>query len=318
MNLTIINPFTGRKVRQSGPTYAKVEAALITDPKALYKLCDIDDPHVFASNFVHMEAAFSFPPYDPTVLDIVFHPNGKWESCSIRDRCGQIASFDPSSSLYTASVTPSAKNECDMATVDTLDDWSDLPRWRLVATTDGYHFDIFFILKAITNQLNQIKNGNAFPVFPRNPFTSVPFDTHFFKLVEQRVKRNDLFVDEVLTVFLRDPRTENSVTDWVDVFEQAGLYFTRTLNDDSGYWSSEKPPPTGDIFIVFLRDDGDDMTTATTTTDDNSDTESDANGHGQNQDQDQNQQDNLNPTDQEILDYLFATRTLYNDFFFEQ
>jgi hypothetical protein len=83
----------------------------------------------------------------------------------------------------------------------------------------------------------------------------------------------------------------------VDVFEQAGLYYTRSLNDDSGYWSSEKPPDP-DIYIVFLG---------------RSDTETETEDT---HDHDENHQPQV--TDQEVLDYLFATRTLYNDFFFDQ
>ena len=240
---TITNPFTGRKVRLDGPTYKKVISTILQDPATLYATCDSHDPHVFATNFAHIEQNHKIPPYDPTRTGIVFHTNGTWEHMTHRHKMSGTLSTTsttfPKSTLYTNSIVTS-KNECFMATLETIDDWSDLERWRVITTEDGYAFDVFFLIKTIINQLNEIKNGNAFPVYPTNPFTNMPFQMQFLAAFKSRLNANNIEVAEILTVFLRDPVQPNvrSVTDWVEQFENAGLYYYRE-SDDAGYWSSQ-------------------------------------------------------------------------------
>ena len=240
---TIINPFTGRKVRLDGPTYKKVIATILQDPTTLYATCDSNDPHVFATNFAHIEQTHKIPPYDPVSTGIVFHTNGTWEHMTHRHKMsGTLSTTFPKSTLYSNS-TVTSKNECFMATLETIDEWSDLERWRIITTEDGYAFDVFFLIKTIINQLNEIKNGNAFPVYPTNPFTNMPFQMSFLAAFKSRLNANSIEVADILTVFLRDPVQPNvrSVTDWITQFENAGLYYYRE-SDDAGYWSKQANP----------------------------------------------------------------------------
>lgn len=255
---TIINPFTGRKLRTNGPTYKKVMTAIINDPILLYNTCDQSDPYIFATNFAYIESVAaqqqSFPPYDPNLTRIVFKPDGKWEHMIKRDKTGYIHSIqaiNPTTSLLTSSVTES-KNECYMATLETCDDWDSIEQWRIMKTRDGYVFDFYFLLKTITNQLNEIKNGNAFPVFPTNPFTNTPFTREFLMALKSRIKENDIVVAAVLTVFLRNP-DPRPMDDWIIQFEDAGLrYYLDFTEESSGYWDLDTLPASRVLQHVFF------------------------------------------------------------------
>lgn len=254
---TIINPFTGRKLRTNGPTFKKVMSAIVNDPLLLYDTCDQNDPYVFAINFAYIESltpSDTFPPYDPNLTRIVFKTDGKWEHMTKRDKTGYINSIHtihPTTSLFTSSVIES-KNECYMATLDTCDDWDHVDQWRIMKTRDGYVFDFYFLLKTITNQLNEIKNGNAFPVYPTNPFTNIPFTRELLMALKSRIKENDVAVAAVLTVFLRNP-DPRPMDDWIVQFEAAGLrYYLDFAQDSSGYWDLDTLPASRTLQHVFF------------------------------------------------------------------
>jgi hypothetical protein len=249
---TIINPFTGRKVRTSGPTFKKLLARIADNPTALYNTCNPNDPFVFATNFAYIESLVpEFPPYDPKLTQIVFKSSGKWEHMTKRDKAGTIPLIQHPTTLYTRSVTES-KNECYMATLDTCDDWSMLEQWRIMKSDDGYAFDFYFLLKSVTNQLNEIKNGNAYPVYPTNPFTNMPFSIPFLEMLKSRIKDNEIAVAAVLTVFLRNPEPR-PMDDWIEQFEAAGLRYYRDFSEEcSGYWDLGTLPESRILQHIFF------------------------------------------------------------------
>jgi len=250
---TMINPITGRKIRTSGSTFKKMSAVFAAEPKRLYDLCDKDDPHVFATTYMLLDKVL--PPYDPSILGLVFYPDGQWEHTLVSGKSGRVSLECSSSkcSLFSASKVESI-NECYMATLDTLDTWAELPRWRLISTDDGYSFDLYFLVHAMVNQLNEIKNGNAYPVFPSNPFTKTQFSYDFLMTVLKRLKLNNIKSADVLTVFLRDPVLDRSIVDWISVFEAAGLVYLR-YSEDNGFWA-KKPDDMFGWTVEAVEDDG--------------------------------------------------------------
>ena len=236
---TMINPITGRKIRTSGSTFKKMSSTLVANPNLIYSLCDKDDPHVFAMAYILLDKVL--PAYDPSILSLVFYPDGKWEHTEKSGKSGQVtvpvSDTVSTCSLFTASNVLSI-NECYMATLDTLDTWSELPRWRLLSSDDGYSFDLYFLVHAMVNQLNEIKNGNAYPVFPSNPFTKTQFTYEFFLKLAKRLKQNNIIIAHVLTVFLRDPVLTRSVTEWIEKFESAGLLYLR-YDENNGFWTKK-------------------------------------------------------------------------------
>ena len=93
-------------------------------------------------------------------------------------------------------------NEAMYATLDTLDNWSDLPTWRLFVTHDGYAFDVLFLIKLCTDQLNTEKSFNPYPRFPNNPFTREALSAVDLKALSKTIKRNRIKVALVLKEFL--------------------------------------------------------------------------------------------------------------------
>lgn len=239
----ITNPLTGRKVRTECNTYKRVAQAICNNPELLYSACNIVDPQIFATNFVHIESNYYLSePYDPTRTNVLFFPDGTWMHMHMRGVRGKIPILEPATStLFTASALPESPNECYMSTLDTLDNWSELERWRILITEDGYMFDLFFILKSVINQLNEVKNGNAYPVYPTNPFTKQPFSTKFFKTMRRKLLDNGIKHAAVLTVFFRDPLPKEIPTDWIMQFEAAGLRYYKDW-DGTGFWDLDNNP----------------------------------------------------------------------------
>ena len=255
---------TGRKVRTECSTFKKVANAISKDPDILYRYAG-SDPYIFAVNFTFIEENYGMPSYDASKTKLIFHKNGSWEHANRKDSRGQIPIFQETSTLYNASHIPEPANECYMATLDTCDNWNELQRWRIISTRDNYMFDVFFLIKIIVNQLNEIKNGNAFPVQPKNPFTNSEFSSEFWGQLNTRIKENQIKIAPVLAVFLRDPTsaiasntmslTLPNVTEpiivhpsaavvaisWIQRFESAGLRYYKDW-DGTGFWDLDNHP----------------------------------------------------------------------------
>lgn len=123
-------------------------------------------------------------------------------------------------------------NDAMFATLDTLDEWSELPLWRKIVTHDGYAFDVLFMIKLCTDQLNTSKSFNPYPRFPNNPFTREPFANADFQALLDRITLNNIKVAEALVVFLNNRRlwalATQSETQWmnacIDCFEESLRY----------------------------------------------------------------------------------------------
>jgi hypothetical protein len=102
------------------------------------------------------------------------------------------------------------QNEAYMATLNTVDTWQELEDWRKIMI-DTFCFDILFLIKTITDQLNTNSGSNPAPVYPNNIFTRKPLTTGQLLHVRRRIRNNYFKVSDVLTTFLN-----NSDSLWSD------------------------------------------------------------------------------------------------------
>lgn len=122
------------------------------------------------------------------------------------------------------SVTADVPNDAMFSTLDTLDSWNELSSWRRYVTHDGYMFDLLFLIKLCTEQLNTEKNFNPYPRFPNNPFTRAGLTHDDLMGLQKAIQRNRIIVSAVLYEFLSNPGLwDGSRLDWmtacIDHFE---------------------------------------------------------------------------------------------------
>lgn len=144
-------------------------------------------------------------------------------------------------------------NEAFIATLDAHDSWDQLEPWRLICTADGFAFDVLFLIKAITTQINQIKSNNPYPVYPFNPFTKQPLRFADLELIKNKASIHKLVLSAPLSVFLEanelwsEDQNYTSTTKWmnmcIDMFRRSRMRFVRNIEhigeDDvrlTGYW----------------------------------------------------------------------------------
>lgn len=146
----------------------------------------------------------------------------------------------------------------DSSTLDFLDHWKDLADWRKIKTVDEYCFDLFFLIKTMTNQLNTTKQTNPYPVYPTNPFTSKPLKMKDILEVRRRIVNNYLKVSAPLLMFLFSPErlwsddaNYTGSNEWrglcISTFEKGEMRYVRELDRMSedgelvinGFWDSK-------------------------------------------------------------------------------
>jgi hypothetical protein len=110
------------------------------------------------------------------------------------------------------------KNVCPydpyMVTIDTVDEWKDLPDWRKIKFRDNGCFDLLFLIKTITNNLNENRHTNPFPIFPNNPFTRKDFTIEDLKIIKQSIIDNFISVSPGLITFLDTDSLWTNDSDW--------------------------------------------------------------------------------------------------------
>ena len=274
------SPLSNRKINTAGAAYKKVIESVRQDPSLLYK-CRME---VFAQNYIYLEHIIPLPPYDPAILGYYFrllrvldtkqivinHVSNRFEGCRFNFEYGEKDLKHPieSSSLFKrADLTEGAvSNECYLSTRDTLDSWIELPPWRLLITEDKYAFDLYYLVKLVTNQINEIKGGNPFPVCPFNPFTGNAFSSEFLAKVQERLHRNRINVSRALQIVLTlaTSASASASPPWdhyamVNEFTASGLRFVKEFDVQlMGYWAEGDTPSTfvEDVIIPILETPG--------------------------------------------------------------
>ena len=105
-----------------------------------------------------------------------------------------------------------------MVTEDTLDEWKDLPDWRKINFHQKQCFDIFYLIKIMTDNLNNAKNNNPYPKFPTNPFTQKPFDIQEIGHLYFLIQDNFVDVNPALHIFLKNPELWKNTRNWSEKF----------------------------------------------------------------------------------------------------
>jgi len=105
-----------------------------------------------------------------------------------------------------------------MVTEDALDKWQDLPDWRKIRFDQKYCFDMFYLIKIMTDNLNNTKNNNPYPKFPTNPFTQKPFEIEEIEHLYFLTKDNSIDVNPPLHIFFNNPELWKNTKNWSEKF----------------------------------------------------------------------------------------------------
>lgn len=96
-------------------------------------------------------------------------------------------------------------NEASYSTLGSHDEWGELMFWRKVTLSSGHCFDLLFLLRTMTDQLNTCINTNPSPKYPTNPFTRMPLSHADLVTIRRRITINYIKVSEPLMLFLSNP-----------------------------------------------------------------------------------------------------------------
>ena len=96
-------------------------------------------------------------------------------------------------------------NDADLVSIDSVDQWSELDEWRKIMLEDGYCFDLLFLIKVITVQLNITKMTNPTPQYPTNIFTLKIISIKDLINIKRRILDNFINISPVLLKFLTNP-----------------------------------------------------------------------------------------------------------------
>ena len=102
----------------------------------------------------------------------------------------------------TKEFNANCPNDAYIATLDSDDDWKSVHEWRKIKTEDGYCFDLLFLIRTITDQLNTTKNANPFPRHPSNIFTRKNLSYYDLLSIRRRIVNNFMKVSPGLLKFL--------------------------------------------------------------------------------------------------------------------
>ena len=288
----IRNPLTGRLVSIHGQTYKKAIKAVIQDPDILFKwFAKEKDINSFVENMLLIfelseaksgakSGTLTNLVYDPQKYKYLFFIVEKEDSLTIkyehiesRHLCGFVEVKGKGKEvknhpLFDCSVNligSRAVNECFLSSLDSLDSWSELEPWRYIETDDHYGFDLYFLIKLIVNQLNEIKSGNPFPIRPTNPFTGLHFTFRFLESFRERMEINGIEPSLVLQCYLnkKNMPTDDAVVNQYDLvamfeghregplgaFDGPKLRYVRDFGQ--GHWDSvDTPPSFEEIYIL--------------------------------------------------------------------
>jgi hypothetical protein len=124
-------------------------------------------------------------------------------------------------------------NEAYLASIESFEEWEDIEEWRKIRFDDNYCFDLYFLIKIITDNLNSSKNNNPYPNYPQNPFSRKKLTNKELLIIKRIVDDNYIIVSEPLNIFLRNNELWNGNNDWrnrcINEFEKK-LRFKRLNN----------------------------------------------------------------------------------------
>lgn len=155
-----------------------------------------------------------------------------------------------------------------LVTNNSVDNWEEVSDWRKVRF-DNQCFDLFYLIKIITNDLNVAKNNNPFPKYPTNPFTQKVFTSSQLTHIKHLCNDNWIILNKPLHVLLNSPdlmvdNNQNVSSRWrttfIDTLERKQLRYVRKNNiiDNAlhctGEWNSKDTiqTPVERLIIQYL------------------------------------------------------------------
>lgn len=200
--------------------------------------------NIFIEQFTYLEAIYKSIKYEPIKTGIYFIKdtlNSRIMLLNMDNR----TTFNRNHHYYTQIVTPLVSkikknssmiweqklvkmdgltpiyiekclNEPEMSTLETHDTWENLEHWRKFRLVDDYCFDIIFLIKVITDQLNTTYMTNPQPNYPKNPFTNKILSMRDLLNLRRRIFNNFLNISSGLMSFLF-----NSEILWTDTHTYA-------------------------------------------------------------------------------------------------
>lgn len=135
------------------------------------------------------------------------------------------------SSIYSADPPQGCPNDSDISTLNALDKWSELEDWRKFRTEDGFCFDLLYLIRVLTDQLNTTSMTNPYPKYPTNIFTNKKLSNGDLLKLRIQISNNYLTVAPPLLKFLYNPEilwTDINIQDWrtriIELFEKDMRY----------------------------------------------------------------------------------------------
>ena len=129
------------------------------------------------------------------------------------------------------------KNKCDyepyLVTLNSVDEWSELADWRKIMFNENMCFDILYLVKVITDNLNTAKNNNPYPKFPTNPFTQKDFTVNELKMLKNLLNDNFIKINPPLKLFLSNSDFWTNSRSWQNDFTtqlEKSMRFVRKNN----------------------------------------------------------------------------------------
>ena len=138
-----------------------------------------------------------------------------------------------------------------LVTENTLDEWKELSDWRKIKFGKDMCFDVLYLVKVITDNLNNSKNNNPDPKFPTNPFTQAYFTPDEIKLIKYTLEDNFIKINPALECFVSSSELWKFSANWKDRLIsklEAKLRFVRLNNiiggelHCHGMWNSKTTP----------------------------------------------------------------------------
>ncbi len=146
------------------------------------------------------------------------------------------------------------------------DEWKDVSEWKKFMTTNKYCYDIFSLIKIITDQLNTVKNSNPFPTYPKDIYTNNLFTEKDLLNIKRIINDNTIIVSPPLKIFLnsnnlwRKTLNENEYLEWRDLcineFDKTLRYCRlnklKTQGIIDGAWTTKTTPVSNIENLIYI------------------------------------------------------------------
>ena len=131
-------------------------------------------------------------------------PTESWTKNLLQDILKKLYTSDSFDKKLSKYYDDNCEYPAYMVTYDSLDEWKELSEWRKIRLGDKFNcFDLLYLIKTITNNLNVAKNNNPYPTYPTNPFTQKIFTKQQLRHLKHMCNDNFILLNNPLKVFFK-------------------------------------------------------------------------------------------------------------------